>query len=68
MARREAVSKPTVASKPTLKLVHLVGTKYIDYFTDGTKTYSFLGDPSVDDNQRRKTGWWISTSKSAGEK
>ena len=28
------------SSKPALKLVHVVGTKYIDYFTDGTKTYS----------------------------
>jgi hypothetical protein len=30
--------------------VHVVGTKYIDYFTDGTKTYSFLGNPDIDSN------------------
>ena len=32
-------------SKPTLKLVHVVGSKYIDYFTDGTTIFSFPGDP-----------------------
>jgi hypothetical protein len=37
-------------SKPALKLVHVVGTKYIDYFTDGTKTYSFPGNPDIDTN------------------
>ena len=32
----------------TLTLVHIVGTKYVDYFTDGTKIYSFPGDPAID--------------------
>ncbi|MGB7915280.1 MAG: hypothetical protein WCF79_08330, partial [Rhodomicrobium sp.] len=31
-------------------LVRVVGTKYIDYFTDGTKTYSFPGNPDIDSN------------------
>ena len=31
--------------KPTLKLAHVVGSKYIDYFTDGTTTYSFPETP-----------------------
>ena len=30
--------------------MHVVGTKYIDYFTDGTKSYSFPGDPALDSN------------------
>jgi hypothetical protein len=44
----QAQSQPS--SKPTLKLVHVVSTKYIDYFTDGTKTYSFPGNPDIDSN------------------
>jgi hypothetical protein len=28
--------------------VHIIGIKYIDYFTDGTTTYSFPGDPAID--------------------
>ncbi len=43
-------SQPTSGAKPTLKLVHVVGTKYIDYFTDGAKTYSFPGNPDIDSN------------------
>ena len=46
-AQSQAQSQPS-SSKPTLKLVHVVGTKYIDYFTDGTKTYSFPGNPDID--------------------
>jgi hypothetical protein len=30
--------------------VHIVGTKYTDYFTDGTTTTSYPGDPAIDDN------------------
>ena len=30
-----------------LTLVHIIGTKYIDYFTDGTNTYTFPGDPEL---------------------
>ena len=38
------------SAKPTFKLVHVVGTKYVDYFTDGSKTYSFPGNPDIDAN------------------
>jgi hypothetical protein len=30
--------------------VHINGTGYTDYFTDGTKTVSFPGDPAIDAN------------------
>ena len=46
----QAQSQPSNGAKPTLKLVHVVGTKYVDYFTDGTKTYSFPGNPDIDSN------------------
>ena len=36
--------------KPTLKLVRVVGSKYVDFFTDGTTILSFAGDPSIDAN------------------
>jgi hypothetical protein len=57
-------------SKPTLKLVHVVGTKYIDYFTDGTKTYSYPGNPDIDSNLNKPNApipshaglTWVSTS------
>ena len=57
-------------SKPTLKLVHVVGSKYIDYFTDGTKTYSFPGNPDIDANLNKPNApipshaglTWVSTS------
>ena len=58
------------SGKPTLKLVHVVGMKYIDYFTDGTKTYTFPGNPDIDSNLNKPnapipshTGLtWVSTS------
>ena len=58
------------SGKPTLKLVHVVGTKYVDYFTDGTKTYSFPGDPKIDGNLNKPNALipshsnlkWVSTS------
>ncbi len=34
---RPSTIQPSSGAKPTLKLVRVVGTKYIDYFTDGTK-------------------------------
>ena len=57
-------------SKPTFKFVHVVGTKYIDYFTDGTKTYSFPGNPDIDSNLNKPNApipshgnlKWVSTS------
>jgi hypothetical protein len=48
-AQTQAQAQPR-SGKPTLKLVHVFGTKYIDYFTDGTKTYSFPGNPDIDSN------------------
>jgi len=67
-AQSQAQSQPS--SKPTLKLIHLVGTKYIDYFTDGTKTYSFPGNPDIDSNLNKPNApipshgnlKWVSTS------
>jgi hypothetical protein len=58
------------SSKPTLKLVQVVGTKYVDYFTDGTKTYSFPGNPDIDSNLNKPNApipshaglTWVSTS------
>ena len=37
----------TEARPEGLAEVHIIGTKYIDYFTDGTATYSFPGDPKI---------------------
>jgi hypothetical protein len=31
-------------------LVHIIGTKYTDYFTDGTTETSYPGDPTIDAN------------------
>ena len=61
---------PPSSGKPTLKLVHVVGSKYIDYFTDGTKTYSFPGNPDIDSNLNKPNApipthgnlTWVSTS------
>jgi hypothetical protein len=66
----QAQSQPSNGAKPTLKLVHVVGTKYIDYFTDGTKTYSFPGNPDIDSNLNKPNApipshaglTWVSTS------
>jgi hypothetical protein len=68
-AQNQAQSQPS-SSKPTLKLVHVVGTKYVDYFTDGTKTYSFPGNPDIDSNLNKPNApipshgnlKWVSTS------
>ena len=66
----QAQSQPSSGAKPTLKLVHVVGSKYIDYFTDGTKTYSFPGNPDIDSNLNKPNApipshgnlTWVSTS------
>jgi hypothetical protein len=68
--QNQAQSQPSSGAKPTLKLVHVVGTKYIDYFTDGTKTYSFPGNPDIDSNLNKPNApipshaglTWVSTS------
>jgi hypothetical protein len=65
-----AQSQPSSGAKPTLKLVHVVGSKFIDYFTDGTKTYSFPGNPDIDSNLNKPNApipshgnlTWVSTS------
>jgi len=35
---------------PGFTEVHIIGTKYIDYFTDGSTTIAVPGDPKVDNN------------------
>ena len=50
--------------------MHVVGSKYIDYFTDGKKTYSFPGNPDIDSNLNKPnspipthgTLTWVSSS------
>jgi hypothetical protein len=67
-AQTQTQAQPS--SKPALKLVHVVGTKYIDYFTDGTKTFSFPGNPDIDSNLNKPNApipshaglTWVSTS------
>ncbi len=40
---------PAPAASPTpLTVVHIIGTKYIDYCTDGTKVTAYPGDPTID--------------------
>jgi hypothetical protein len=39
------------APQPTaLTLVHVIGTKYVDYFADGSTTIAVPGDPKIDAN------------------
>ena len=67
-AQTQTQAQPS--SKPALKLVHVVGTKYVDYFTDGAKTYSFPGNPDIDSNLNKPNApipshgslEWVSTS------
>ena len=50
--------------------MHVVGTKYVDYFSDGTKTYSFPGNPDINSNLNKPNApipshaglTWLSTS------
>ncbi|MBI4088193.1 hypothetical protein HY418_02295 [Candidatus Kaiserbacteria bacterium] len=50
----EATTATTESTAPVeqppagLTEVKIIGTKYIDYFTDGTATYAFPGDPDID--------------------
>ena len=68
-AQSQAQAQPT-SDKPALKLVHVVGSKYVDYFTDGTKTYSFPGNLDIDSNLNKPNApipthgnlQWVSTS------
>lgn len=40
-------SQPLVVTEAPLKLARAIGTKYIDYCTDGTKTVEIAGDPEM---------------------
>jgi hypothetical protein len=42
--------KPAELPPQGLIEVHIVGTKYIDYFTDGTTITAYPGDPKIDGN------------------
>lgn len=39
---------PTEPPPARLAEVHIIGTKYIDYFTDGSTTIAVPGDPNID--------------------
>jgi hypothetical protein len=39
---------PTEPPPQGLTEVHIIGTKYIDYFTDGTTVTAYPGDPAID--------------------
>jgi hypothetical protein len=39
---------PTEPPPVGLTQVHIIGTKYVDYFTDGTTVTSYPGDPQID--------------------
>src|SRR5262249_53932105 len=41
-------SAPVPVALQGLTLVHIIGTKYVDYFTDGTNVTSYPGDPDLD--------------------
>ena len=41
---------PTEPAPEGLTEVHIIGTKYIDYFTDGTTVTEYPGDPAIDSN------------------
>jgi hypothetical protein len=44
-----STSAPGIEPPPKgLTKVQIIGTKYIDYFTDGTTTFAFPGDPAID--------------------
>jgi hypothetical protein len=39
---------PKEAPPAGMAKVHIIGMKYTDYFTDGTTTFAFPGDPTID--------------------
>src|SRR6266404_1700037 len=44
-----STSTPAIEPPPQgLTLVHIVGTKYTDYFTNGKTVTSYPGDPNID--------------------
>jgi hypothetical protein len=48
----DASSSAISVEQPPVGLteVHIIGTKYTDYFTDGTTTTAYPGDPKIDSN------------------
>jgi hypothetical protein len=45
----QGAATPLIQTPPAgLTEVHIIGTKYIDYFTDGTTVTSYPGDPAID--------------------
>lgn len=40
-------TQPPVVTEAPLKLARAIGTKYVDYCTDGTKTVEIPGDPEI---------------------
>jgi hypothetical protein len=44
----QTTDTPTEPPPAGLTLVHILGTKYIDYFTDGTNVTSYPGDLNID--------------------
>jgi len=53
--RAAQTSKAAHEQTPTsLTEVHIIGTKYIDYFTDGATIFSFPGDPTIDSHLAEK--------------
>ena len=46
----EVAPAPSAPAASPLKLVRVVGKKYIDYFIDGGKTVAFPGDPAISAN------------------
>jgi hypothetical protein len=72
-ATTTAPSVSTPATEPPLQVlneVHVIGTKYTDYFTDGTIITSYPGDPEVDGNLNKRDApipthaglFWVHTS------
>jgi hypothetical protein len=46
-AEPDATTPPAETAPAGLTEVHIIGMKYVDYFTDGTNTYTFPGDPEI---------------------
>jgi hypothetical protein len=42
------VTPPAEPAPEGLTEVHIIGTKYTNYFTDGTTITSYPGDPEID--------------------
>jgi hypothetical protein len=46
--KQAAATAPAQTPPAGLTEVHIIGTKYTDYFTDGTTVTSYPGDPAID--------------------